>query len=246
MTAEPAPRVQVVRLGEEQGDTVAALLGRAFQDDPLFAHACPDPTERARWLPWMFRWDAWRGFLSGEMLGTSGRLDGAAVAVRPGVSPFTDADLASFDYERGRQIVGPEIWDRASVALTAALEPPEEALHEAVPEPHWYLDIIAVEPRKDAESVAPCSMRSRPWPMPMGCPLHCSLTIRRRGTSTSAMGTRWCSRRPGRARCAGRACDMTRAEHHRRSRRTREDLAPPCHFSSAGCCIGACVCHGRF
>jgi len=153
MTAEPAPRVQVVRLGEEQGDTVAALLGRAFQDDPLFAHACPDPTERARWLPWMFRWDAWRGFLSGEMLGTSGRLDGAAVAVRPGVGPFTDADLASFDYERGRQIVGPEIWDRAGAALTAALEPPEEALHIAVPEPRWYLDIIAVEPAAQGRGI---------------------------------------------------------------------------------------------
>lgn len=153
MAAEPAPPVQIVRLGEEQGDAAAALLTRAFQNDPLFEHACPDPFERARWLPWMFRWDAWRGFLSGETLGTSGRLHGVAVAVRPGVGPFTEADLARFDYERGRQVVGSEIWDRVGAALTAALKPAEEALHEAVPEPHWYLDIIAVEPAAQGRGI---------------------------------------------------------------------------------------------
>jgi hypothetical protein len=36
-------RIQVVPLGEERGNEVAALMGRVFQDDPLFVHACPDP-----------------------------------------------------------------------------------------------------------------------------------------------------------------------------------------------------------
>jgi hypothetical protein len=67
-------RIQVVPLGEDRGDEVAALMGRAFQDDPLFVHACPDPGDRARWLPWMFRWSAWKGFLFGQTLGTAGRL----------------------------------------------------------------------------------------------------------------------------------------------------------------------------
>ena len=41
-------------LGEERGNEVAALMGLGFHDDPLFAHACPNPGERARWLPWLF------------------------------------------------------------------------------------------------------------------------------------------------------------------------------------------------
>ena len=35
-------------LGEERGNEVAALMGRAFQDDPLFAHACPNPGDVPR------------------------------------------------------------------------------------------------------------------------------------------------------------------------------------------------------
>lgn len=33
---------------------VAAMLGRAFQDDPAFAHIFPDPQDRARRLPRLF------------------------------------------------------------------------------------------------------------------------------------------------------------------------------------------------
>jgi hypothetical protein len=61
-TGEGSP-VHVVRLGEESGNEAAALFGRSFQGDPLFAHSCPDPDERARWLSWLFRWSTWKGLL---------------------------------------------------------------------------------------------------------------------------------------------------------------------------------------
>src|SRR5918997_1577861 len=88
-------------LGEERGSEVAALMGRAFQDDPLFAHACPDPGERARWLPWLFRWSIWKGFLFGQILGTEAPLGGVMALIGPGAGDFTEEDLARFGYGRG-------------------------------------------------------------------------------------------------------------------------------------------------
>lgn len=95
-------RILVVPLSEDRGDEVAALMGRAFQDDPLFVHACPDPGDRAGWLPWVFRWSTWKGFLFGQTLGTADRLDGVVATIAPGGGEFTEEDLARFAYRRGR------------------------------------------------------------------------------------------------------------------------------------------------
>ena len=138
--------VQAVPLGEERGDEVAALMGRAFQDDPLFVYACPDPGDRARWLPWVFRWSTWKGFLFGQTLGTTGQLNGVVAAIGPGGGEFTEEDLTRFGYHQGRDAVGAEAWDRAIERINPAFEPADAALHRAVPEPHWYLDVIAVDP----------------------------------------------------------------------------------------------------
>jgi ribosomal protein S18 acetylase RimI-like enzyme len=142
-----------VPLGEERRNAVGALLGRAFQDDPIFVHACPDPDERARWLPAMFRWSAWRGFLSGRTLGTIGPLQGVAVATRSDADDFTEDARVRGESERARQAAGTELWDRAGASLMAALAPAEEALHHAVPEPQWYIDVIAVDPAVQGQGI---------------------------------------------------------------------------------------------
>ena len=140
--------VRVVPLGEDRGDEVAALIARAFHDDPMFVHACPDPAERTRWLPWLFRWSVWKGYLFGQTLGTEGRLDGVAITIGLNGGEFTQEQLAHFDYGRGREVVGAEVWDRATGALDVVFGPADEALHHAVAEPHWYLDVLAVEPAR--------------------------------------------------------------------------------------------------
>ena len=101
-------------------------MGRAFQHDPLFVHACPDPSERARWLPWLFRWSAWKGFLYGQTLGTTGRLDGVVAIIGPGGGEFTEEQLTGFGYDQGRESVGPEVWDRSVAIVNAAFEPAEK------------------------------------------------------------------------------------------------------------------------
>jgi GNAT superfamily N-acetyltransferase len=153
-------RMQMVLLGEERGDEVAALMGRAFQDDPLFVHACPDPDDRARWLPWVFRWSTWKGFLFGQTLGTAGTLDGVVATIAPGGGEFTEEDLARFEYLRGREVVGAEVWDRAIERVNPAFEPADAALHRAVPGPHWCLDVIAVDPAAQGRGIGGALLRA--------------------------------------------------------------------------------------
>jgi ribosomal protein S18 acetylase RimI-like enzyme len=152
--------IEVVPLGEDRGDDVAALMGRSFQSDPLFVHACPDPSERARWLPWLFRWSTWKGLLFGQILGTAGRLDGVVATIGPGGGEFTEEQLARFGYEQGREAVGAAVWDRSVAVVNDAFEPADTALHRAVPEPHWYLDVIAVDPAQQGRGIGGTLLRA--------------------------------------------------------------------------------------
>jgi ribosomal protein S18 acetylase RimI-like enzyme len=152
--------IQVAPLGEDRGDEVAILMGRAFQDDPLFVYACPNPGDRARWLPWMFRWSTWKGFLFGQTLGTTGRLDGVAATIGPGGGELTDEDLTRIRYGRGRDAVGAAVWDRAIDRVNSAFAPADAALHRAVSEPHWYLDVIAVDPAARGRGIGGALLRA--------------------------------------------------------------------------------------
>jgi GNAT superfamily N-acetyltransferase len=153
MSTEGAQPVRVGQLGEDRNEDVAAVIARAFQNDPLCIAACPDPTERARWLRWGFRMGMWLGFRFGQVLGTAGRLDGVAVMVAPGAGTLSEEEMAGLGYRRGREEVGAELWDRSRTAVLALLDSAEEALHQAVPEPHWYLDAVAVEPARQRRGI---------------------------------------------------------------------------------------------
>jgi GNAT superfamily N-acetyltransferase len=158
-TGEASP-VQVVRLDEDRGDEVTALMGRAFQEDPLFVHACPDADERAAWTPWLFRWPTRAGVLFGQTLGTVVRLDGVVAMIGPGGAAFSEEQSVQCGYRHGREVVGTAVWDRSIIALDEALEPAHEALHQTVPELHWLLDVIAVEPAQQGRGVGSALLRA--------------------------------------------------------------------------------------
>src|SRR5215208_1385829 len=128
MGIEAPEPVHIVRLGEDRGEDVAVLIARAFQDDPLCIAACPDPNERALWLHYGFRMGMWMGFRFGQVLGTAGRLDGVAVLVAPDAGTLTEGDMAGLGYERGRERVGAELWDRSRASGLAMLALGEAAL----------------------------------------------------------------------------------------------------------------------
>src|SRR5688572_4943657 len=137
--------VRVGPLGEDRDDEAAALVGRAFHHDPLFAHGCPDPTARARWLPWSFLWSLTKGRLFGDVLAIGDPLVGVAITVGPGAA-VDDATLvaavARARATRRRALVPQEAaaYDAYDEACGAAFVPADAALHRAAPGLHWYLD----------------------------------------------------------------------------------------------------------
>jgi GNAT superfamily N-acetyltransferase len=143
----------IVPLRDDRADEVAALMGRAFQDDPWAVFSCPDPDERARWLPWVFRPTPWQACLCGVLLGTAGRLDGVVAAVSPSGGEFTADQLDQFGYGAGRAALGAETWDRIMAGARAAYRPLDAALKQAVTEPHWYLDTLAVDPARQGHGI---------------------------------------------------------------------------------------------
>lgn len=146
-------KLQIIQLDESRADEVAALFARAFQDDPILVHACPDAGIRRSWLPWIFRWSTWQGLRFGHLLGTAGDLDGAAALVGPGGGQFTAGDLAHLRFDAARELLGAAFWDRCEALVSAGATPAEAALYEAAPDPHWYLDAVAVEPGRQGQGI---------------------------------------------------------------------------------------------
>jgi len=150
MTNESAP---IVPLGDDRVNEAVALIGRAFQDDPWAIFSCADSDERAQWLPWGFWPDVWMGCLHGVLLGTTGRLEGVAAAVGPDGGGFSRDDDAQYGYARCRAVLGAETWDPIMDRARAAFRPGYAVLEQEVPEPHWYLDTLAVEPARHGQGI---------------------------------------------------------------------------------------------
>jgi ribosomal protein S18 acetylase RimI-like enzyme len=143
----------VAPVAEEQHAAVANVLAHAFHLDPLFVQAFPDPAVRARCLPAIFRWHVRYGVLFGEVLGTGDPLDGVAVALRPGEGDFAEERLAKSGIQHMREELGPAAAGQYTAALQRLVFPADGALKRMVPEPHWYLDVIGVEPGRQGRGI---------------------------------------------------------------------------------------------
>jgi len=90
---------QIVHLDESQFESASLLLARAFQNNPLHCRACPDPVERARWLPFYFSSFISKSHLNGVLLGTEYPLTGVAAAIKPGGADVAN-DERSWECDR--------------------------------------------------------------------------------------------------------------------------------------------------
>ena len=118
--------------------SAAAVIARAFNDDPLTVYLYPSAIERSRFAPLMFealvRYDC--------LFGHVDYLDGfSAVAtwMPPGETPETPERLSAAGFGELPDDIPLDRLD----AFFAAIAP----LHEhAVSEPHWYLRLLGVDP----------------------------------------------------------------------------------------------------
>ncbi len=137
--------MEVVRLPPERLDVVSRVLARAFHDDPAWSWVLPSSSRRAALLPWLFQ----MGFevTEAQIWTTEGEVLGCARWLPPGrptvhVGPMLRALVAT--PVRVREATNRFLAYGRAVELMRA---------EAVPEPHWYLAGIGVEPARQREGI---------------------------------------------------------------------------------------------
>src|SRR5438067_2823079 len=137
--------MDVVRLDDSRLGEASDILARAFHDDPAWVWLIPDEEKRRQLLPWLSR----VGFevTAADLWTTPGTVRGAARWVPPGrrpmrVGPMLRA-LVTTPFRLGSAIAPFLAYGRAVEALRA----------ETMPDPHWYLAGIGVEPTAQGRGV---------------------------------------------------------------------------------------------
>jgi ribosomal protein S18 acetylase RimI-like enzyme len=132
--------MDVVRMPPGRLVEASAVLARAFQDDPAWSWVFPNPSRRAALLPWLFQ----TGFevTEAEIWTTGGDMLGIARWLPPGRPVVHVGPML-------RALVATPLRVREATTRFFAYGRAVEAMRaEAVPEPHWYLAGIGVEPAR--------------------------------------------------------------------------------------------------
>ena len=136
------PTTESRALADDHVGEAAAVLARAFIDDPLFIWIEPDEERRARSLVWLMETGSRYGARFGEVHGTVGALRGAAVWLPPGASTVDPGRLEQAGFVNPAAVLGDTGLERFGRFMEHA-----ESLHlRDMPEPHWYLMILGVDP----------------------------------------------------------------------------------------------------
>lgn len=138
---EPVSSATMARVGAADRKRVAALLARAFHDDPEMVYAFPDDGERARLLPWLFGLNVGYALRYGEGYVTPG-WEGAALWLPPGQTRFTLWRML-----RAGMLAAPLRLGWRRLRRLAALGTRTAGMQQRhTSGPHWYLAQIGVEP----------------------------------------------------------------------------------------------------
>lgn len=142
--------MQIVPMLDAQLERAAAVMARAFFDDPLFVAGFPNPEERGRVVPWIAAWTFRFGMEFGEVV-VREDLAGAAIVYRATEPVFTEERVAATEGDL-RERLGPAAWSRYE-RMMHSWEAADAHLSQAVSEPHWYLDMVAVDPPRQGTGV---------------------------------------------------------------------------------------------
>jgi ribosomal protein S18 acetylase RimI-like enzyme len=138
----------VRRATRDEIPTLAAVLARAFAADPFFSYLAGDAPERSQRMR-----DGWAGILryASARLSATWTTDdrsGAAIWIPPGRDASSLLDQLRLIRVYAR-LIGWRRMRQASDAIRAMEE--RRAAH--VPEPHFYLAALGVEPKRQGEGI---------------------------------------------------------------------------------------------
>jgi len=130
-----------VRLAGGQVAASAAVLARAFADDPFFTHALPDPVERKRlMLPFMTAWTRY-GLLFGVVDVTAGPVEASAIWLPPSAVVRTPERRE----RAGLTAVIAEFSDGARERYDTMVQHVGRIVEDAPSVSHWHLPWIGVD-----------------------------------------------------------------------------------------------------
>lgn len=140
---------KIERFTEDDADRVGEALARAFFNDPLAAYMLPDPEDRRRLLPWHFATLARYGALFGAAYTTTDTIRGAAVWLPPGEAEMTPERIEAAGMDQAPDVIGAEPFER----FMGVMEHMEGLRASDMPDDHWYLAAIGVEPEATREGL---------------------------------------------------------------------------------------------
>ena len=137
---------RVVRLSEGDAERAAAVLVRAFHDDPFHAYLIPNPDERDRLWQTLYTAAVRFGCLYGESWAVTDPAGDALAAVAYGFpvpgGEFTPERMARSGLTTAADMWGARDWQRFETTMAAI----EAAKSRVMPTPHWYLLTVGADP----------------------------------------------------------------------------------------------------
>ena len=131
----------VRRLRDDEIPEVTAMLVRAFANDPLASVLAADPSHYALAASWFFASVVRYGLKYGEVW-TVGERAGAAIWWAPEYVYPNDDRAIEVGITEGPSVLGEDGWKRF-MAWAMCMD---RVHREAILEPHWYLNVLGVEP----------------------------------------------------------------------------------------------------
>jgi GNAT superfamily N-acetyltransferase len=138
-----------VRLLPGQVVEAAAVMARAAVDDPIFVHVLPDATERAAGVPLLMQLFVRMALAYGEVWATPAPIRGVACWMAPSHPEITqDAREAA-----GERKVSDAFGAEAFARFQAFRADMGETFGSYLPEPHWHLMWLCVEPGHHGQGI---------------------------------------------------------------------------------------------
>jgi ribosomal protein S18 acetylase RimI-like enzyme len=136
--------IETVRVRETNIITVAEVLARAFYDDPSVIYIEPDNARRVQMLPVFYEVSTRYAYLFGEAYTSAGSIEGAALWIAPGSGELTPGRMTAAGGNKSSAAMAPEVLGRFMALMTQM----GELRTAAMPSPHWYLNVLGVEPSR--------------------------------------------------------------------------------------------------